>query len=45
MEYLENGEIKKEMVAGYVTTGMGQKMKHKIDGKVWRLLDCKFFEE
>lgn len=33
LEYLENGEQKKEMVAGYVTNGMGQKMKHKIDGK------------
>lgn len=33
LEYLENGELKKEMVAGYVTNGMGQKMKHKIDGK------------
>ena len=33
LKYLENGEIKKEMVAGYVTSGMGQKIKHKIDGK------------
>ncbi len=33
LEYLENGELKKETVAGYVTNGMGQKMKHKIDGK------------
>jgi hypothetical protein len=33
LEYLENGELKKETVAGYVTSGMGQKMKHKIDGK------------
>ena len=33
LEYLENGELKKEMVAGYVTSGMGQKMKHRIDGK------------
>lgn len=33
MEYLENEELKKEMVAGYVTSGMGQKIKHKFDGK------------
>jgi membrane-bound ClpP family serine protease len=33
LEYLENGELKKETVATYVTNGMGQKMKHKIDGK------------
>ena len=33
LEYLENGILKKETVAGYVTNGMGQKMKHKIDGK------------
>jgi len=33
LEYLENGALKKETVAGYVTSGMGQKMKHKIDGK------------
>ncbi len=33
IEYLENGEKKSETVAGYVTSGMGQKMKHKIDGK------------
>jgi hypothetical protein len=33
LEYLENGKLKKETVAGYVTNGMGQKMKHKIDGK------------
>lgn len=33
LEYLENGELKKETVAGYVTSGMGQKIKHKIDGK------------
>ena len=33
LEYLENGELKKETVAGYVTSGMGQKMNHKIDGK------------
>ncbi|MFS4469797.1 hypothetical protein [Maribacter sp. 2210JD10-5] len=33
VEYLENGEQKSETVAGYVTGGMGQKMKHKIDGQ------------
>ena len=33
LEYSENGKIKTETVAGYVTSGMGQKMKHKIDGK------------
>ena len=33
LEYLENGIKKTETVAGYVTNGMGQKMKHKIDGK------------
>ena len=33
LEYLENEELKKEMVSGYVTSGMGQKIKHKFDGK------------
>jgi len=33
LEYMENGKLKKETVAGYVTSGMGQKMNHKIDGK------------
>lgn len=33
LEYLENGEIKKETVVGYATNGGGQKLKHKIDGK------------
>ena len=33
VEYKENGEKKSEIVAGYVTPGMGEKMKHKIDGK------------
>lgn len=33
LEYLENGKIKKETVVGYVTSGGGQKLKHKIDGK------------
>ncbi|MBJ7882651.1 hypothetical protein [Gelidibacter salicanalis] len=33
LEYLENGMTKTETVAGYVTNGMGQKIKHNIDGK------------
>lgn len=33
IEYLESGKLIKETVAGYVTGGMGQKMKHEIDGK------------
>ena len=33
VEYTEKGERKSETVAGYVTTGMGQQMEHKIDGK------------
>ncbi|MGS2765292.1 hypothetical protein [Sinomicrobium sp. M5D2P9] len=33
LEYLELGTQKKEIVAEYVTSGMGQKMNHKIDGK------------
>ncbi len=33
VEYMENGELKSEMVASYVTVGMGQKVKHKIDGR------------
>ena len=33
IDYLTNGQRKKETVAGYVTTSMGQKMKHTIDGK------------
>ena len=32
VEYQSNGQRKKESVVGYVTPGMGQKMKHKIDG-------------
>ena len=32
LEYYENGKLKTETVIGYVTNGMGQKMKHKIDG-------------
>jgi len=33
IDYNENGEIKNEIVAGYVTGGMGQKMNHKIGGE------------
>ena len=33
VEYKEKGIKKTETVAGYVTTGGGQKMTHKIDGK------------
>ncbi|MBU2930167.1 hypothetical protein [Winogradskyella psychrotolerans] len=33
IDYNENGEIKNEIVAGYVTRGMGQKMNHKIGGE------------
>lgn len=33
IDYNENGEIKNETVAGYVTNGMGQKMNHKIGGE------------
>ena len=33
LEYSENGKMKTETVAGYVTNGGGQKMKHNIDGK------------
>ncbi len=33
IDYLSNGKRKEETVAGYVTSGMGQKAKHKIDGK------------
>ena len=32
LEYFENGILKTEIVAGYVTNGMGQKLKHQIDG-------------
>lgn len=32
IDYISNGERKGETVASYVTTSMGQKMKHKIDG-------------
>ena len=30
LDYIEKGEKKNEIVAGYVTSGMGQKMNHKI---------------
>ena len=33
VDYLSNGQRKEETVAGYVTSSMGQKAKHKIDGK------------
>ncbi len=33
IEYVEEGERKSEIVASYVTNGMGQKMKHNIDGR------------
>lgn len=33
LDYLANGQRKGEIVAGYVTSSMGQKVYHKIDGK------------
>lgn len=33
INYLINGKRKVETVAGYVTSGMGQKLNHKINGK------------
>ena len=33
IDYLSNGDRKGETVAGYVTSSMGQKMNHKIDGQ------------
>jgi hypothetical protein len=33
IEYLSNGQKKEESVAGYVTSSMGQKMKHNIGGQ------------
>jgi len=33
LDYLSNGQRKGETVAGYVTSSMGQKLNHKIDGK------------
>jgi len=29
----QNGQRKEEIVASYVTSSMGQKVNHKIDGK------------
>jgi len=33
IDYLSDGQRKEEMVAGYVTSSMGQKVNHKIDGE------------
>ena len=33
LDYYSNGQRKQETVAGYVTSSMGQKINHKIDGK------------
>lgn len=33
VDYLSNGQRMEETVAGYVTSNMGQKVRHKIDGK------------
>ena len=33
VDYLSNGQQKEESVAGYVTSSMGQKMKHNIGGQ------------
>jgi len=33
VNFIENGMRKNEIVAGYVTGGMGQKIKHKIGGE------------
>lgn len=33
INYLSNGQRNGETVAGYVTSSMGQKVNHKIDGK------------
>ena len=33
IDYLSDGQRKEEIVAGYVTSSMGQKMNHKIDGE------------
>lgn len=33
IDYLSDGQRKEEQVAGYVTSGMGQKLNHRIDGK------------
>jgi len=33
IDYLSDGQRKEERVAGYITSGMGQKINHRIDGK------------
>lgn len=33
IDYLSNGNLKQESLAGYVTSTMGQKMKHNIGGQ------------
>jgi hypothetical protein len=33
VDYLSNGQRKEETVTGYVSSSMGQKVNHKIDGK------------
>jgi heme/copper-type cytochrome/quinol oxidase subunit 2 len=33
IDYVSDGQTKKETVAGYVTSSMGQKLNHKIDGE------------
>lgn len=33
IDYLSDGQRKEEVVAGYVTSSMGQKVNHKIDGQ------------
>lgn len=38
VNYLSNGKRQEETVAGYITSSMGQKAKHKIDGKDKELL-------
>jgi hypothetical protein len=38
--YLSNGQQKKEMVAGYVTNGLGEKLQYNIDGKIKSLTKC-----
>ena len=33
ISYMSDGQRKQEIVAGYVTSSMGQKLNHKIDGQ------------
>ena len=33
IDYLSDGQRNEEIVAGYVTSNMGQKVNHKIDGQ------------